>query len=48
MRQHLAVTGDDDGGVIDYGSKLDREMDAAAAKQKAGGRLTNKEKKLLK
>eukprot|EP00903_Cladosiphon_okamuranus_P006151 g6052.t1 len=35
-------------GVIDYGSKLDREMDAAAAKQKAGGRLTNKEKKLLK
>ncbi|CAM9325336.1 unnamed protein product [Scytosiphon promiscuus] len=35
-------------GSIDYGSKLDREMDAVAAKQKAGARLTNKDKKLLK
>lgn len=34
--------------TTDYGSKLHREMDAAAAKQKAGARLTNKEKKLLK
>lgn len=42
---HRETAGD---GVIDYGSKLDREMDAATAKQKAGGRLTNKEKKLLK
>lgn len=38
-------TGD---GTIDYGSKFDREMEAAAAKAEAGGRLTNKEKKLLK
>lgn len=35
-------------GIVDYGSKLDRDMEAAEAKQKAGGRLTNKEKKLLK
>ncbi|CAM9281089.1 unnamed protein product [Ectocarpus sp. 6 AP-2014] len=39
---------DQDDGATDYGSKLDKQMDAAAAKQKAGGRLTNKEKKLLK
>lgn len=38
-------TGDD---AIDYGSKFDREMEAAAKKAKAGSRLTNKEKKLLK
>lgn len=43
---HRETAGAD--GVTDYGSKLDREMDAAAAKQKAWGRLTNKEKKLLK
>eukprot|EP00752_Nemacystus_decipiens_P007516 g6716.t1 len=44
-----AAAEDDQGdGLIDYGSQLDREMDAAAAKQKAGKRLTNKEKKLLK
>ncbi|CAM9242873.1 unnamed protein product [Ectocarpus sp. 8 AP-2014] len=39
---------DQDDGATDYGSKLDKQMDAAAAKQKAGDRLTNKEKKLLK
>ncbi|CAN0481623.1 unnamed protein product, partial [Ectocarpus sp. 12 AP-2014] len=39
---------DQDDGATDYGSKLDKQIDAAAAKQKAGGRLTNKEKKLLK
>lgn len=33
---------------MDYGSKFDREMEAAAQKAKAGGRLTNKEKKLFK
>lgn len=42
----IGETADD--GATDYGSKLDKQMDAAAAKQKAGGRLTNKEKKLLK
>ncbi|CAM9436571.1 unnamed protein product [Ectocarpus sp. 12 AP-2014] len=39
---------DQDDGATDYGSKLDKQIDAAVAKQKAGGRLTNKEKKLLK
>lgn len=35
-------------GVMDYGSRLDRDMEAARAKAGAGGRLSNKEKKLLK
>ncbi|CAN0417386.1 unnamed protein product [Pylaiella littoralis] len=42
------VDADQGDETTDYGSKLHREMDAAAAKQKAGARLTNKEKKLLK
>ena len=35
-------------GTVDYGSKLDRDMEAVAEKAKAGGKLSNKEKKLLK
>ena len=37
-----------DDGATDYGVKMEKEMEAAVAKQKAGGRLTNKDKKLLK
>lgn len=33
---------------MDYGSRLDRDMEAVRAKAGAGGRLSNKEKKLLR
>ncbi|CAM9857813.1 unnamed protein product [Ascophyllum nodosum] len=45
----MANSGNDRGGeTVDYGSRFDRDMEAAKAKAEAGGRLTNKEKKLLR